>query len=551
MKAEKKVKSYTRRTKSGKTVVVKAHTAKYEAADKKEVVKKKGSGKEIEEIMNKKKTPIVEKPEAEAEAPFTKEEFKEWYEGTGSAADKKVAKALRKQLGRSGYRKFEDEAIDNYTPRGHMKMFKRVSSDELKGSSSKDLSSKATTSKTKTTSVPKEPSRIAELIDINERGLAKAKERATRYKYRWTNDNSAVNPDGGTMKDVIEHTERELSSLKKGREALKKGKLDEAWKEFKNFGVKEEEIYGKRIADKREKARISKAHESLNNSSSAMVTKKISEVQKELDKTIKRKEEGKNYYWAGTEDNYYKEPISKKITYLKRQISHLEKAKADIQKGKIGAAGKRLSKVDNLLMSEIFKYDVSQKLRKLDRAEHQKAVNNAYAEARSYEKSKKTGEGTYGYYIDGKSVPRYVYAQKAHSPNHKSPREVASAILKKADLRIYQPKNKPTTMEVYGFHDRRSAKNRIATITNGRHISFGGRFEKENKKEYSSVIAKALKKAGYVVVEQQSKGAKLTSLQKHAVNALLNRPGWTMKKAEKHVLSLSRKDLDKIAHEDL
>lgn len=544
MKAEKKVKSYTRRTKSGKTVVVKAHTAKYEAADKKEATKKKGSGKEIEEIMNKKKTPIVEKPEPETEAPFTKEEFKEWYEGTGSAADKKVAKALRKQLGRSGYRKFEDEAIDNYTPRGHSKMFKRIS-DELGGSTSKDSSSKTK----KTTSIPKEPATIARLIDINERGLAKAKERASKYKYRWTNDNLSDDPDEVTMESVIKHTERELSSLKKGREALKKGKLDEAWKEFKNFGVKEEEIYGKRVADKREKARISKVHESLNNSSSAMVTKKISEIQKELDKTIKRKEEGKNYYWAGTEDNYYKEPISKKITYLKRQISHLEKAKADIQKGKITAAGKRLNKVDNLLMSEIFKYDVSQKLRKLDRAEHQKAVNNAYAESRSYEKSKKTGEGTYGYYIDGKSVPRYIYAQKAHS-SKPSPHELASAILKKADLRIYQPKNKPTTMEVYGFHDRRSAKNRIATIKDG-HISFSGRFEKENKKEYSSVIAKALKKAGYDV-EQQSKTAKpkLTSLQKHAVNALLNRPGWTMKKAEKHVLSLSRKDLDKIAHED-
>lgn len=128
MKQEKQVKSYTRRTKSGKTVTVKAHTAKYEAADKKDASKKKGAGKEIEEIMNKKKTPIVEKPEAEAEAPFTKEEFKEWYEGTGSAADKKVAKALRKQLGRSGYRKFEDEAIDNYTSRGHLSMFKKLGS---------------------------------------------------------------------------------------------------------------------------------------------------------------------------------------------------------------------------------------------------------------------------------------------------------------------------------------------------------------------------------------------------------------------------------------
>lgn len=152
--------------------MVKAHTAKYEAADKKEATKKKGSGKEIEEIMNKKKTPIVEKPEPETEASFTKEEFKEWYEGTGSAADKKVAKALRKQLGRSGYRKFEDEAIDNYTPRGHMKMFKRVSSDELGGSSSK-----ATTSKTKKTSIPKEPDKITRLIELNQREVAKAKER--------------------------------------------------------------------------------------------------------------------------------------------------------------------------------------------------------------------------------------------------------------------------------------------------------------------------------------------------------------------------------------
>ena len=123
MQAEKKVRSYTRRTKSGKTVTVKAHTAKYEAADKKDAAKKKGAGKELED---KKKTSIVGKPELET--PFTKDEFKEWYEGTGSAVDKKVAKALRKQLGRSGYRKLEDEAIDNYTSRGHLSMFKKLGS---------------------------------------------------------------------------------------------------------------------------------------------------------------------------------------------------------------------------------------------------------------------------------------------------------------------------------------------------------------------------------------------------------------------------------------
>lgn len=54
MKAEKKVKAYTRRTKSGKTVTVKAHTSKYEAAAKKDATKKKGAGKEFEKVKNKK-----------------------------------------------------------------------------------------------------------------------------------------------------------------------------------------------------------------------------------------------------------------------------------------------------------------------------------------------------------------------------------------------------------------------------------------------------------------------------------------------------------------
>lgn len=227
MKKEKQVKSYQRRTKSGKAVTVRAHTAKYEAADKaKEAAKKKGAGGELEakkakvrEMPNPslpmneyldelkkrqqdvkeevsaseketKKTPrksdkksekettkkkltrpvgsgtngptpkrkseakvsdgsskssgaeitkakdrkssasiktSMKTTSASASSPaFTAAEFKEWYRGTGSAADKKVAKALRAQLGRSGYRKLEDEAIDNYSSRGHLSMFKRV-----------------------------------------------------------------------------------------------------------------------------------------------------------------------------------------------------------------------------------------------------------------------------------------------------------------------------------------------------------------------------------------------------------------------------------------
>ena len=192
MKKEKKVRAYQRRTKSGKTVTVRAHTASYEAAEKAmEAAKKKGAGDEIaerkkknwelpmDEFLKKLKEERAQKREDEepknvedekpkksekktekktsskkrtvgtgtngpepkkkttikktstkedaSEPAFTRDEFKEWYRGTGSAADKKVAKALRKQLGRSGYRKFEDEAIDNYTSRGHLSMFKRVS----------------------------------------------------------------------------------------------------------------------------------------------------------------------------------------------------------------------------------------------------------------------------------------------------------------------------------------------------------------------------------------------------------------------------------------
>lgn len=252
MKAEKKVRTYTRKSKTGKTVVVKAHTAKYEAAKEKT---KKGAGKEFED---RKKNSIVEKPEPEFEAPFTKEEFKEWYEGTGSTADKKVAKALRKQLGRSGYRKFEDEAIDNYTPRGHSKMFKRFS-NELKGSSSKD---------TKASSAPKEPAAVAKHLASYQKELDRMQGRKdSGYKYVKTNNNNAMHPTGSRLEKVsdrIKYLEGQISSLEKGREALKQGKLDTAWKKLREFnGITEASIYGKSLVAKREKQRASEEYESF------------------------------------------------------------------------------------------------------------------------------------------------------------------------------------------------------------------------------------------------------------------------------------------------
>lgn len=85
-------------------------------------------GKSLESgVSTTKKTTKTTPKSTTSEPAFTAAEFKEWYRGTGSAADKKVAKALRAQLGRAGYHKLEDEAIDNYSSHGHLSMFKRVS----------------------------------------------------------------------------------------------------------------------------------------------------------------------------------------------------------------------------------------------------------------------------------------------------------------------------------------------------------------------------------------------------------------------------------------
>lgn len=234
MKKEKQVRSYKRRTKSGKTVTVKAHTAKYEAADKaKEVSKREGAGKELEERKKKPvqleipfgkeeekkvlddvkestkkesaKKPAEKKPTKKvrpvgsgtngptpkresgaktsdskpttSEPAFTAAEFKEWYNGTGSAADKKVAKALRAQLGRSGYRKLEDEAIDNYSSRGHLSMFKRVG-----GGSSATTSKSSGTAKISSAKAPENSTTEIKSSKKEDNTKKKPKEYRVSYK---------------------------------------------------------------------------------------------------------------------------------------------------------------------------------------------------------------------------------------------------------------------------------------------------------------------------------------------------------------------------------
>ena len=123
MKKEKTVRTYQRRTKSGKIVTVRQHTAKYDAAERaKDSSKRKGAGEELEKVKTKK---ALQKADLFDGYDFSEEDFNEWYEGTGSANDKKVAKALRKTLGRKAYNELSDLAADNYKKGGASSFFKK------------------------------------------------------------------------------------------------------------------------------------------------------------------------------------------------------------------------------------------------------------------------------------------------------------------------------------------------------------------------------------------------------------------------------------------
>lgn len=132
MKKEKTVKTYQRRTKTGKVVTVKQHTAKYDAAEAlKEAAKKKGAGEELENLKKGKPEKVkVEKPaEDTPDYGFTADEFKAWYHWDQDADPKnksalKVEKVLKKQMGTKAYNKYFDELTDSYSSRGHNKAFK-------------------------------------------------------------------------------------------------------------------------------------------------------------------------------------------------------------------------------------------------------------------------------------------------------------------------------------------------------------------------------------------------------------------------------------------
>lgn len=135
MKKEKTIRTYQRRTKSGKMVTVRQHTASYDAAEKAmEVAKRKGAGEELEAKKGKKlkETPIVEQPKNEE---LSSSDFKEWYhfnewdtpKKSWPEAVRKVDAHLRKTLGKKAYDEYCSKIDEGYSKRGHLKSYKDFS----------------------------------------------------------------------------------------------------------------------------------------------------------------------------------------------------------------------------------------------------------------------------------------------------------------------------------------------------------------------------------------------------------------------------------------
>lgn len=199
MKKEKTIRTYQRKTKSGKITTVKSHTAKYDAAAEvaKKAARKKGAGGELQAKITKMPDPKLElqqyldelkksrsgassdttkttkpapkkklkkpvgggitglEPRETKKVPAKKQtkpapkssglsstEFKAWYHDPKSKEGRAAAKKLKEQVGAEKYKELNKEANDNYSSRGHLSMFKRVG-----GGGSTAVSKKGTSSK--------------------------------------------------------------------------------------------------------------------------------------------------------------------------------------------------------------------------------------------------------------------------------------------------------------------------------------------------------------------------------------------------------------------
>lgn len=186
MKKEKTIRTYQRKTKSGKITTVKSHTTKYDAAAEvaKKAARKKGAGGELQAKITKMPDPKLElqqyldelkksrsgassdtvkttkpapkkklkkpvgggitglEPKETKKVPAKKQtkpapkssglsstEFKAWYHDPKSKEGRAAAKKLKEQVGAEKYKELNKKANDSYSSRGHISLFKSIGSD--------------------------------------------------------------------------------------------------------------------------------------------------------------------------------------------------------------------------------------------------------------------------------------------------------------------------------------------------------------------------------------------------------------------------------------
>lgn len=184
MKKEKTVRTYQRRTKSGKMVTVREHKASYDAAEeaRKAATKKAGAGSEL----SKKKAIKEENPLG-----FSEADYKEWYHwdmenDANNEAALRVEKALTKSMGKKAYNKYLEDMSNSYTARGHKKAHQSLLDEYTSSQKKQDAKSKVsakdivrdTKDSSKSSTTPKKKVKDSDLVEhydqFNKKSMGKA-----------------------------------------------------------------------------------------------------------------------------------------------------------------------------------------------------------------------------------------------------------------------------------------------------------------------------------------------------------------------------------------
>lgn len=477
MKKEKTVRTYQRRTKSGKMVTVREHKASYDAAEeaRKAAAKKAGAGSEL----SKKKAAVEENPLG-----FSADDYKEWYhwdmeDDANNEAALRVEKALIKKMGKRAYNKYLEDMSNSYSARGHKKAHQALLDEYSAQQKKQDVESAKTAKNIARSAKEKAAETKASKVKTKENKSIKAPKNETQEQReaRWNR---------GEFTDDEKSTAIMVYDLSGSKNNLHPKLSAWAKKEIKRMDDERAAKVDTKILKGLDRDVVSKL-------ATLQGKKKLSkEDEAFIDKYV-----APSGLIRGTKVSAF-DAISAHKKDSKTQSSTTPKSKKD---------------KDSDLVEH---YD------QFNKKYMGKAVGDSFTFSEGRGKDKVTYDARF--VTDGKGRYGYVVRDKAEGPSAKYYVGISDG---------------------YDSHRQLPAGLRKAAEAQG--ITFkGGEFVKSSDKPSSAKTKKAEPKS-------KNGGSKkpLTSYQKHAINSLLNQPGWSMSKAEKYVRTLSDKDVKRLAHKDM